>query len=808
MSLSIRIAPSVSEGNQIKTMTLHRILFIATSVSVTLAQAPNAPVIDSRGLINGFTKTPAPSTVARGGILHVTGLNLGPPAGVTASGLPLPTKLGNPEIQVLINGKAAPLFSVSSSRAVVQVPWDADLGIAQVVVTSGGVQSRTARFTIADVEPAVRTAADSGYGVAGTLSGQTLSLSASGLGEAVTAYIGGIEAGVSANLSSQRPGEFDVQITVPDGARAGDAVTLQVSTASGLRAANRTIFQGIRAPDLQFVPLPNGAPVLQTISGSDLNGNYLVATSARDEQGCHTALAIDLLRKTASKAADCLTSSGAPPVVSAHEGTVLGALIGPPPADAPPGGPISAKAMVFNPALTEPISVNLPAAAVSLFEANGSLAALTAGTPPQLLPIDSRTGAVGDPTDFGGSAPITFAPNGSPGGSTNLYAPTVLPQGLIAVIRGDDIDKLTRAEFAVLDRKGNAIVSKNFPDGWLPLVAPLPTAGGGFPGGGLPGGVQFGPGGPGGPGGAIGGARISTSYDSEGGVFYALSRAGDNSRHGLIAFTLDAAAPTAIPFPATYYAAACSPGIPFFSLAVSRRLFVAAGRTADVAARTPCSAAGFVRLDLNSQSISFVALQGQGQLDASPGSSGEMNNYVYGSSSTSDSLFVLDAVSDASFRLDLPAGITGFSGLRPVAAMSLLVGSATARTTGDGGLALFDLGNQTVTVLPVPDGFSSMSLLDVFTTTRKLVARGIKPGNAGSQFLIFDLAAGNLTVVPNSDGVAFVGPVPAQAGPPQTGGPPAVPSQTVTANLNANTAAAVALDRAGKQVGVAVLRIP
>src|SRR5882757_8788863 len=108
--------------------SFHRILFFtATSVSVALAQAPNIPVIDSRGLINGFAKTPAPSTVARGGILHITGLNLGPPAGVSASSLPLPTKLGNPEIQVLINGKAAPLFSVSSSRAVVQIPWDADL---------------------------------------------------------------------------------------------------------------------------------------------------------------------------------------------------------------------------------------------------------------------------------------------------------------------------------------------------------------------------------------------------------------------------------------------------------------------------------------------------------------------------------------------------------------------------------------------------------------------------------------------------------------------------------------------------------
>src|SRR5258708_29804546 len=127
-------------------MTSQQILFFIAS-SVVLAQAPSAPVIDARGLINGFTKTPAPATVARGGILHVNGLNLGPPAGVTASGLPLPTTLGNPGIQVLINGKAAPLFSASSNRIVVQVPEDADLGLAQVVVSNGGAQSRPARFT-------------------------------------------------------------------------------------------------------------------------------------------------------------------------------------------------------------------------------------------------------------------------------------------------------------------------------------------------------------------------------------------------------------------------------------------------------------------------------------------------------------------------------------------------------------------------------------------------------------------------------------------------------------------------------------
>lgn len=53
---------------------------------VAVAQAPTGPVLDQRGLLNGFTKLPAPATVGRGGILPINGFNLGPPEGVTATG--------------------------------------------------------------------------------------------------------------------------------------------------------------------------------------------------------------------------------------------------------------------------------------------------------------------------------------------------------------------------------------------------------------------------------------------------------------------------------------------------------------------------------------------------------------------------------------------------------------------------------------------------------------------------------------------------------------------------------------------------
>src|SRR2546425_3248169 len=99
-----------------------RLLLLLSASLCAWAQVPTAPVINPRGVLNAFTQQPAPSTVARGGILQINGLNLGPPEGLKAAGTPLPTKMGSPEIQVLINGTAVPLFSVEPGKIMAQVP--------------------------------------------------------------------------------------------------------------------------------------------------------------------------------------------------------------------------------------------------------------------------------------------------------------------------------------------------------------------------------------------------------------------------------------------------------------------------------------------------------------------------------------------------------------------------------------------------------------------------------------------------------------------------------------------------------------
>ena len=61
--------------------------------------------------------------MGRGGIVQINGLNLGPAVGLKASGTTLPTQLG--DVQVLINGKPVPLYSVDIGTIVAQVPVDA-----------------------------------------------------------------------------------------------------------------------------------------------------------------------------------------------------------------------------------------------------------------------------------------------------------------------------------------------------------------------------------------------------------------------------------------------------------------------------------------------------------------------------------------------------------------------------------------------------------------------------------------------------------------------------------------------------------
>jgi hypothetical protein len=215
-----------------------------------------------------------------------------------------------------------------------------------------------------------------------------------------------------------------------------------------------------------------------------------------------------------------------------------------------------------------------------------------------------------------------------------------------------------------------------------------------------------------------------------------------------------------------------------------------------------------------------------------------MNDYIYsGNGSTPDALVVLDGAAGAVAQLNLPAGIGSFSGAVQVPAMNAVIASGANSTPGDTGFVVFDLERSEVRTLSLPEKFSSASLVSVFPVTRKLVARGIRSGSTGSQFIVYDLVSGDSMVVPNPEGVAWVGAVQQQSssglpggtppggtppgGVPPVGGVPGggLPVGGVPApgaarvalqqvNTKANTVAAVCFDSNSKQTGLIGIRVP
>ncbi|MBM3748450.1 MAG: hypothetical protein FJW34_21940, partial [Acidobacteria bacterium] len=539
---SVRPAQRHHRVGVMTSMRLRLCVTLVLCAGTVCAQAPTGPVISPRGVINAFTQQPAPSTAPQGGIIHILGLNLGPPGGVKSTGAPLPVQLGDPPIEVLINGKQAPLLSAQPERIVAQIPWEADPGLAQVVVRRGGIESKPARVIINALAPSVRTEAGAGFGeVFGQLKGEALTFTGFGLGPTqprvatgeaapedpptrprlpVAAFVGGLPARAAAVLSKERVGEFDIRIQVPAGAQPGDILTLTAGNSStGVRSANRATYQKLSAAELQYVPAPTGAPEFRSLVTSDLRGSFVIASAARQENGCYPSFVFDLARRRADKIEECLTTparNAATPVVAGTDGSALAALAGPPVAEPPAG--ISSKVMLFSP-VRDAMTVELEAAASNLVSApGGDFEAVLPGTPPQRVLIDSETGEtqVAAPAAGGGTQPaqinLAALKIDLGDGLTHVLGLAGLPQNQFAVIVADDADNPKKAKIAVLNPRGEVLGTVDFPDGWAPLVAPPPPQRPAAQAGGA----------------AVGLRRISVNFDPQKGVFYVLVRTPDN----------------------------------------------------------------------------------------------------------------------------------------------------------------------------------------------------------------------------------------------------------------------------------------
>jgi uncharacterized protein (TIGR03437 family) len=110
-------------------------------------ESKGAPSIPFQGVVDDAIFA-AGDPVASGDIVALFGDQLFFSAGTLGSGSPLGTTIGT--TQVLVNGKAAPLFYASYGQINLQVPFETATGSAQVQVMRDGVASNTVSLPIAN----------------------------------------------------------------------------------------------------------------------------------------------------------------------------------------------------------------------------------------------------------------------------------------------------------------------------------------------------------------------------------------------------------------------------------------------------------------------------------------------------------------------------------------------------------------------------------------------------------------------------------------------------------------------------------
>ena len=167
--------------------------FTATSVHEVYAQGPSeAPLFTSAAVVDAAAFRPE---LAPGSIVSLFGEGLAP-AETAASALPLPTRLAG--VEVLIDGRPAPLFFVGPGQVNLQLPFDA-VGSVEMLVRNNGVESARVDVPVSAAAPAIFTLDQSGSGQAAALvAGTGLVAGAGGRavrrGEALEIFLTGLGA--------------------------------------------------------------------------------------------------------------------------------------------------------------------------------------------------------------------------------------------------------------------------------------------------------------------------------------------------------------------------------------------------------------------------------------------------------------------------------------------------------------------------------------------------------------------------------------------------------------------------------------
>ena len=211
--------------------------------------------LNPTGVVNAASSAPFTAGVAPGELLTLYGTGLAD-SQVIASTIPFLTTLGN--VQVMINGVAAPIYYVAPTQISVIVPYELNSGIAQVqVITDGNASNTVTTFTNV-TSPGVFSEPTGGLGYGAVLhqdgslvntaspaqSGETVSVFVTGLGavsptitdgdagpsgtlskttNTIAAYVSGTSATVTySGLAPLLAGLYQVNVTIPTGLTASD----------------------------------------------------------------------------------------------------------------------------------------------------------------------------------------------------------------------------------------------------------------------------------------------------------------------------------------------------------------------------------------------------------------------------------------------------------------------------------------------------------------------------------------------------------------------------------------------------------
>jgi uncharacterized protein (TIGR03437 family) len=213
------------------------------------------------GVVNSGTYAPATNPVAPGEIISIFGSGMSNST-ASAQTLPLPTDLGG--VSVTVNGTKIPLFYVSSTQITAMVPYGispaSGVNYATFKVVNNGTTSNSTTMYVRNTSPGVFSLTQNGIGTAAAEHGDYSVISTSNPahpGETIAIYLGGLgavnpavqegSAAPGSSLSSATGGLFvvinsqaitpafagltpgaaglyQINVTVPSGMSAGDAV--------------------------------------------------------------------------------------------------------------------------------------------------------------------------------------------------------------------------------------------------------------------------------------------------------------------------------------------------------------------------------------------------------------------------------------------------------------------------------------------------------------------------------------------------------------------------------------------------------